>query len=360
MIPLAKPLIDEAEHRAVAAVLDSGMLAQGPRVRAFEESFAAMCGVAHAVATSSGTTALHLALMAHGIGPGDEVITTPFTFIASANSIRFVGATPVFVDIDPASYTLDPAQVEAAITPRSRAIMPIHLYGLMADMDPILAIAERHGLALIEDACQAHGARYRGRRAGAFGTGAFSLYPTKNITSGEGGMITTDDPALAEHCRLLREHGMRQRYHHEILGYNFRMTDLHAAIGLAQLGKLEGFNAARAANAAYLCRNLRGVAPPQVPPGREHVFHQFTVRVPGGRRDALRAHLSAAGIGNDVYYPIPVHRQACYRDIVDPALRLPESERAAEEVLSLPVHPGLSEADLAAVAAAVNRFSDAA
>lgn len=360
MIPLAKPLIDEAEHRAVAAVLDSGMLAQGPQVRAFEEAFAAMCGVAHAVATSSGTTALHLALLAHGIGPGDEVITTPFTFIASANSIRFVGATPVFVDIDPHSYTIDPAQVEAALTPRSRAIMPIHLYGLMADMDPILAIAERQGLVLIEDACQAHGARYRGRRAGAFGTGAFSLYPTKNITSGEGGMITTDDPALAERCRLLREHGMRQRYHHEILGYNFRMTDLHAAIGLAQLGKLEAFNAARAANAAYLCRHLRGVAPPHVPPDREHVFHQFTVRVPGGRRDALRAHLSAAGIGNDVYYPIPVHRQACYRDIVDPALQLPESERAAEEVLSLPVHPGLSEAELAAVAATVNRFSDAA
>lgn len=353
MIPIAKPLIGEEEKQAVLQVLDSGMLAEGPRVRAFEEAFAAYCGVQYAVATSSGTTALHTALLAAGIGPGDEVVTTPFTFIASANAILYVGARPVFVDIDPATFNLDPNLVERAVTPRTKAILPVHLFGLPAEMGPLMAIAERHGLMVVEDACQAHGAEYEGRRVGSFGVGCFSFYPTKNMTTGEGGMITTNDEALAERCRVIRQHGMRRRYYHDEMGFNFRMTDVHAAIGLAQLAKLERFNQARIANARYLSDHLRGVITPVVPAGRRHVFHQYTVRVPGGRRDAVVEGLKQAGVGVGVYYPVPVHRQRVYleRGYAD---SLPEAERAAEEALSLPVHPGLEHADLEAIVAAVN------
>lgn len=361
MIPIAKPQIGEEEKQAVLEVLDSGMIAQGPRVKAFEEAFAAMCGVKYAVATSSGTTALHVALLAHGIGAGDEVITSAFTFIASANSVLFTGARPVFVDIDPATFNLDPAKIEAAITPRTKAIMPVHLFGLTCDMEPLMEIAAKHGLIVIEDACQSHGAEYKGRRAGAFGTGTFSLYPTKNITSAEGGMITTDDPAIDEKCRVIRQHGMRRRYYHDELGFNFRMTDVHAAIGLAQLGKLERFNAARIANAATLNAHLRGVITPTTPEGQRHVFHQYTIRVEGGRRDALMQHLTANGVGNMVYYPVPIHQQTFYvNELGYGDVRLPETERAAAEVLSLPVHPALSQADLEAIVAAVNSFTGAA
>ena len=360
MISIASPLIGDEEKQAVLEVLDSGMLAQGPRVKAFEEAFAAMCGVSHAIATSSGTTALHVALLARGIGPGDEVITTPFTFIASANSILFTGAKPVFVDIDPVTFNLDPAQVADAITEKTKAIMPVHLFGLLCDMDALLDIAARHDLAMIEDACQAHGAEYQGRRAGAFGTGTFSLYPTKNITSAEGGMITTDDDAIAASCRVIRQHGMRRRYYHDELGFNFRMTDVHAAIGLAQLGKLERFNAARIANAAYFNTHLRGVTVPVVPEGYQHVFHQYTVRVPEGRRDALMAHLQEHGIGFGVYYPVPIHQQTYYINELGYDQQLPEAERAAAEVLSLPVHPALTEADREKIVATINAFMEAA
>jgi len=358
MIPIAKPQIGDEEKQAVLEVLDSGMIAQGPRVKAFEEGFAAMCGVKHAVATSSGTTALHVALLAHGIGPGDEVITSAFTFIASANSVLFTGARPVFVDIDPATFNLDPAKIEAAITPQTKAIMPVHLFGLTCDMAPILDVAAKHGLLVIEDACQAHGAEYQGQRGGSFGTGAFSLYPTKNITSAEGGMITSNDPVIDEKCRVIRQHGMRRRYYHDELGFNFRMTDVHAAIGLAQLQKLERFNAARIANAAYLSAHLQGVITPVTPAGQRHVFHQYTIRVEGGRRDALAQHLSANGIGNMVYYPVPIHQQTFYvNELGYGEVRLPETERAAAEVLSLPVHPALSQTDLETIVAAVNSFT---
>lgn len=353
MIPIAQPMIGEEEKQAVLEVLDSGILAQGPRVRAFEEGFAAMCGVKYAVATSSGTTALHVALLAHGIGPGDEVITSPFTFIASANSIRYTGATPVFVDIDPATFNLDPAQIEAAITPRTRAIMPVHLFGLMCDMGTISALAQAHGLIVIEDACQAHGAEHEGRRAGSFGTGCFSLYPTKNITSAEGGMITTDDAKIADECRVIRQHGMRRRYYHDDMGYNFRMTDVHAAIGLAQLPKLARFNAARVQNAAFYDSHLENVQVPFVPAGWRHVYHQYTIRIEGGRRDAVLAGLTERGIGSGVYYPVPVHQQAIYAE-QEAGHSYPEAERAALEVLSIPVHPGLSQQDLETVATAVN------
>jgi dTDP-4-amino-4,6-dideoxygalactose transaminase len=356
LISIAKPLIGEEERRAVLEVLDSGILAQGPRVKAFEETFAGMCGARSAIATSSGTTALHVALLAHAIGPGDEVITTPFTFIASANSILYVGARPVFVDIDPATFNIDPVQIEAAITPRTKAIMPVHLFGLPCDMKPIMALAQAHGLVVIEDACQAHGAEYHGKRAGSFGTGCFSFYPTKNMTSAEGGMITVgDDEQVAERCRVIRQHGMRRRYYHDELGFNFRMTDVHAAIGLAQLKKLEQFNKARVANACFLSDHLKGVTTPTVPEGYRHVFHQYTIRVAGGRRDAVLEGLKERGIGTGVYYPVPVHKQRVYLERGYEE-RLPEAERAAEEVLSLPVHPGLSGADLETIVTAVNEL----
>jgi dTDP-4-amino-4,6-dideoxygalactose transaminase len=354
------------EKQGVLEVLDSGMLAQGPKVEALEEAFAEYCGVEHAVATSSGTTALHVALLANGIGEGDEVITTPFTFISSANSILFTGAKPVFVDIDPVTFNIDSAKIEAAITPRTKAIMPVHLFGLMADMDAIMTIAEAHDLAVIEDACQAHGAAYEGKQAaessaaessaGSFGTGCFSFYPTKNMTTAEGGMVTTNDAAIAEQCRAIRQHGMRRRYYHEDLGYNFRMTDVHAAIGLAQLQKLERFNEARISNARFLSENLQGVTTPTAPEGRRHVFHQYTIRVPDGQRDALREALSDQDIGTGVYYPVPVHQQDYYVNALGYDVTLPEAEQASAEVLSLPVHPALSDEDLEAIVAAVNGF----
>lgn len=356
MIHMAKPQMGAEEKQAVLEVLDSGIIAQGPRVKAFEEGFAHMCGVKHAVATSSGTTALHVAMLAHGIGEGDEVITSAFTFIASANSVLYAGARPVFVDIDPRTFNLDVNQIEAAITPRTKAILPVHLYGLACDMDPIMNLAEKHGLAVIEDACQSHGAEYKGRKVGSFGTGTFSLYPTKNITSGEGGMITTNDAAIDEKCRVLRQHGMRVRYYHDELGFNFRMTDIHAAIGLAQLQKLEQFNAKRRANAKFLSENLKGVVTPHVPEGYAHVFHQYTIRVPDGKRDALRAHLQEKGVGSEVYYPVPIHKQNFYVKELGYNQTLPETEKAATEVLSLPVHAGLTPSDLEVIVSAVNEF----
>jgi dTDP-4-amino-4,6-dideoxygalactose transaminase len=357
MIAIAKPLIGPEEKQAVLEVLDSGIIAQGPRVKAFEEAFAAMVGVKHAIATTSGTTALHTALLALGIGPGDEVITSSFTFIASSNSVLFVGARPVFVDIDPRTFNLDPARIEAAITPRTKAIMPVHLFGLSCEMDAIQEIAARHGLHVIEDACQSHGARYKSKVVGSFGVGTFSLYPTKNMTSAEGGMITTNDERIAESCRVIRQHGMRRRYYHDELGFNFRMTDVHAAIGLEQLKKLERFNQARRSNAAFLDSALRGVVTPYVPAGCEHVYHQYTVRVPNGRRDALLEHLGQRGVGTGVYYPVPIHQQTYYTQELGYNQVLPQAEQAAAEVLSLPVHPALSPADLETIAAAVNEFA---
>lgn len=353
MIPIARPLISDEEKQAVLQVLESGMLAQGPTVEAFERAFAELCGVDHAVATSSGTTALHVALLAHGIGPGDEVITTPFTFIATANAILYVGAKPVFVDIDPATFNIDPSLIEVAITSRTKAILPVHLFGLPADLDLILEIAEQYGLPVIEDACQAHGATYGDRCVGSFGTGCFSFYPTKNMTSAEGGMITTDAAALADYCREVRQHGMRRRYYHDRLGYNFRMTDVHAAIGLAQLQKLNGFNQARRANATYLSQHLRDVTTPTTPAGRTHVYHQYTVRVPDAQRDIVLDGLRAQGVSAGVYYPVPIHRQHLYRDLGYDD-HLPNAERAAHEVLSLPVHPALTGEDLKRIVDAVN------
>jgi dTDP-4-amino-4,6-dideoxygalactose transaminase len=358
MIHIASPQMGDEEKKAVLEVLDSGMIAQGPRVKEFEEAFAEYCGVKHAIATTSGTTALHVALLINGIGPGDEVITSPFTFISSANSILFVEATPVFVDIDPVTFNIDPDLIEEAITPKTKAIMPIHLYGLCSDMDRIMEIAEKHKLIVIEDACQSHGAAINGKRAGSFASGTFSLYPTKNMTSAEGGMITTNDDELAENARVIRQHGMRRRYYHDELGYNFRMTDVHAAIGLEQLKKLDGFNKKRQENAAYLSERLTGIGIPQIPDGYLHVFHQYTVRIPNGKRDALVEYLGENDIGCGVYYPVPIHKQTYYVNDLGYEQSLPESEIAAEEVLSLPIHPGLSQENLDKIITIVNIFSD--
>lgn len=356
MIPIARPQMGEEEKERVWDAMASGSLAQGPRVREFEEAFAAMVGTRHAVATSSGTTALHLALLGHGVGEGDEVITVPFTFIASANSILYTGARPVFVDIDERDFTMDPAAVEAAVTPRTRAIMPVSLYGQPADLPAIAQIAERHGLALVEDAAQAHGAAVDGRKSGTWGAGTFSFYPTKNMTTGEGGMVTTDDAELAERIRLLREHGMKVRYHHDVVGYNFRMTDIAAAIGLAQLPKLAGYNDRRRAIAARYDAELRGVVTPHLRPGVTHVYHQYTIRV--NERDAFAERLRARGVGSAIYYPIPVHRQKPFLALGYGDRSYPVTDRLTQQVLSIPVHPALTDDEVSAVIEAVNATAE--
>jgi len=355
VIPIARPDVGQEEIDAVAGVLRSGMIAQGPKVRELEERWAAYVGVRHAVAVSNGTVALQVILAGLGIGPGDEVITPSHTFAATANAILSVGAAPVFVDIERDTYLLDPTLVESAITPRTRAIMPVHLFGLVADMYPLTTIAERHGIAVVEDACQAHGASYDGRRAGSFGPAAFSLYATKNMTSGEGGLITTDDETLADWMRRYRNQGMRTRYQFEMLGFNYRMTDINAAIALVQLDKLDRNNERRrsiaAAYTAGLCDLALGL--PVVPAGREHVFHQFAVRV-GPRRDDVLAALRDDGIGADVYYPLPVHRQPYLRDLVA-SVALPETDAAAAETLALPMHPALTDDEVSRVVTAFRR-----
>jgi perosamine synthetase len=362
VIPIARPDLGQEEAQAVADVLASGMVAQGRRVAEFEERWANQVGVRHAIATSNGTTALMAIFAGLGLGPGDEAITVAHTFAATANAVLSTGATPVFVDIEPDTYLIDAKRIEAAITPRTRAIVPVHLFGLVADMDMIRAIADRHGLAVVEDACQAHGATFRDRVAGSFGHGAFSLYATKNMTTAEGGFVTTDDDRLADWLRLFRNQGMRSRYEFEILGYNFRLTDVAAAIGLVQLGKLERNTARRQSIAAAYDAMLADlpVRTPVTPVGRTHVFHQYVVEV-GPGRDAILAMLRERGVGADVYYPVPVHRQAYIQERGLHA-DLPETDLAATRTLALPMFPGLTDAEQAQVVdafrAAVERHAE--
>jgi dTDP-4-amino-4,6-dideoxygalactose transaminase len=342
-------MLGPEEEEAVLAVLRSGSLSQGPVVAAFEEEFSAIVDGRRCIAVNSGTSGLHLALLAAGIGPGDEVVVPSFTFAATANAVRLVGAEPVFVDILPGTFCIDPAAARAAIGPRTAAIVPVHLYGHPAPMVEIMQLASAHQLFVLEDAAQAHGARLDGVPAGAWGhAAAFSFYPTKNMTTGEGGLVTTVDPALERRMRLLRNQGMDRTYENEIAGYNLRMTDLAAAIGRVQLGRLEGFTAARQTHAAMLDRELHGVVTPPRAEGAIHVYHQYTVRSPD--RDGLRDRLAAAGVDARIYYPVPVHRLPAYDLVLD----LPETERAAAEVLSLPVGPHLSEDDLAHIVKGVN------
>lgn len=359
-IPPAKPIIGDEEREAVDRVLRSGMVAQGPEVAAFESEFSAHFVQGRpVVAVNSGTSGLHLGLLAAGVGPGDEVIVPSFTFAATGNSVALTGATPVFADIEPETFTLDPAAVVAAITPRTRGILPVHLYGHPARMRELSAIAEKHGVALYEDAAQAHGASLDGTPVGAFGVFAmFSLYPTKNMTSGEGGMVSTATEEIARGVRLLRNQGMERQYENEVIGFNARMTDIHAAIGRVQLTKVDAWTRTRRQNAAFLDANLRGVVVPAVADGAVHVYHQYTVRVPEDRDGFVRALREEHQVGSGVYYPIPNHRLPSLAPFA-PGLDLPETERAAGEVVSLPVHPSLSAADLDRIVTAVDAVAGA-
>ncbi len=356
MIQISKPFIGDEEKKAVLEVLDSGMLVQGPRVAKLEEQFAGLCKTKFAVATSSGTAALHIALLAHGVGRGDEVITSPFTFFATVSSILYTGATPVFVDIEEDTFNIDPAKIEAAITSKTKAILPVHLYGYPCNMTEIMKVAEKHHLAVIEDAAQAVGASLDGKMTGSFGTGCFSLYATKNVMSIEGGIISTDDEAIAKSCKLIRNHGMERRYYHDTLGYNLRMTDLHASIGLAQFARLEGFNQAREKNATYLNQNITSVVTPKVKPGYKHVWHQYTIRVQGRDRDEAVKSLNEAGVGTGIFYPVPAYNQKPFLDAGFNQKPLEVTEKLVKEVISLPVHPQLSQADLETIVEAVNKL----
>lgn len=331
----------ELDH-ALARVLDSGAFVLGPNVRALEAELAEFLGVRHAIGVASGTDALHLALRAAGVGPGDEVITTAFSFIATAEAITYTGAVPVFADIDPVTFNLDPQAVEAALSPRTRALLPVHLYGQAADLGPLVELARRHGLTLIEDAAQAIGAEHEGRRVGACGDlGCFSFYPTKNLGAfGDGGLVTTSDDGLAARVRSLREHGHQGGYLHGSIGFNSRLDELQAAVLRVKLPHLEGWNRARQRNAAAYAERLgdSDLILPAVAPGRTHVFHQYTVRTP--ERDRVRAALSAAGVASNVYYPVPIHQQPSFRPVAE-GVHLPVTEAASTEVLSLPVHAHL-------------------
>jgi dTDP-4-amino-4,6-dideoxygalactose transaminase len=348
------PLVDlQAQHQALRPeleaallrVLDRGAFVLGEEVAAFEEEFAAFCGSAHAVAVSSGTSALHLALLAAGVGPGDEVVTVPFTFFATAAAIRYVGARPVFADIDPVSFTLDPERLAAAITRRTKAVLPVHLYGQTADMEAIGEVAERHGLVVIEDAAQAHGAEQGGRRAGTLGAfGCFSFYPTKNLGAlGEGGLVTTDSAEGAGLLRVLRDQGQERKYEHARVGFNARMDAFQGAVLRVKLRHLPAWTEARRARAAAYGKALEGsgVAPPVELPGRRHVYHLYTVRT--RERERLREGLAARGIATGIHYPIPLHLQAALADLGHLRGDFPEAEAAAREVMSLPLYPELPE-----------------
>ena len=355
MIPITKPIIGEEEINKVKEVLGSGFISQGAIVDEFEEAFASFIGTKYAIAVNSGTSALHIALMAHGIGYEDEVITTPFTFISTANAILFTGAKPVFIDIEPDTFNINPDQISDKITIKTKAIMLVHLYGQPCDMDRIILLAKEYGLEIIEDACQAHGAEYNGKKVGSFGTGCFSFYATKNMTTGEGGMITTNNKEIAEKARIIRNHGQTERYFHEILGYNYRMTDITAALGICQLRRLVKFNDRRIENADFLNRRLSGIKGLIVPSTKHyarHVFHQYTIRITelfNMPRDQLREKLDSMGVATGVYYPLPIHRQPLYRNLGYDT-HLPVSEEAASEVISLPVHPSLTREDLEYIA----------
>lgn len=360
LIPAAKPLFGRAERKAVDRVLRSGMVAQGPQVAAFEQEFGDHFVQGRAcVAVNSGTAGQHLGQLAAGVGPGDEVIVPSFTFAATGNSVALTGATPVFVDIEPETYGLDPAAVEKAITKKTKAIMPVHLYGHPARMVELEAIAQNHGLEIYEDAAQAHGASLNGRPVGTWGRFAmFSLYPTKNMTSGEGGMVACDTPELVRAVKLLRNQGQEVQYHNEVIGFNARMTDIHAAIGRVQLTKVDGWTAKRQQNAAYLSAGITAVPTPVTAPGAVHVFHQYTVRVADDRDGFVKALREEHGVGSGVYYPIPNHRLPSLAPFA-PGLDLPETEKAAREVVSLPVHPSLNRRDLDRIIAAVNAVARA-
>ena len=365
MIPCANPLAQYEAHRgeidaAIQRVLAGGRYILGTEVQSFEAEFAAYLGVRFAIGVGSGTEALHVALRACGIGSRDEVITVSHTAVATVAAIELCGATPVLVDIEPNYYTMNPEKLEAAIGPKTKAIVPVHLYGQPVDLNPILEVARRQGIRVIEDCAQAHGATYKGRRVGSFGDlGCFSFYPTKNLGAmGDGGIIVTADPVLAERVRLLREYGWAERYVSRLPGLNSRLDEVQAAILRVKLGHLDADNARRARLAALYGEGLSetGLGLPMCRPGVTHVYHLYVVRA--NRRDALQGFLASRQIGALIHYPVPVHMQPAYRDRLRGADRLPESERAAREVLSLPIYAEMLEDDVQAVVKAVHAFQE--
>ncbi|MEH2479033.1 dTDP-4-amino-4,6-dideoxygalactose transaminase [Nitrobacteraceae bacterium AZCC 2146] len=342
-----KPEIDAA----VARVIDSAQFVQGPEVEAFERRFARYCKVEHCLAVNSGTSALHLALLAAGVGAGDEVITVSMTFVATTAAILYSGATPVFVDVDPVSWTMNPDLIEAAITPRTKAILPVHLHGLMADMDPIMEIARRHGLLVIEDAAQAHGAEYKGRRAGSIGNlGCFSFYPGKNLGAyGEGGAVVSNDPELSRRIALLRDWGQESKYHHVMRGYNYRMDGIQGAILSVKMNYIEAWTEARRAVAAQYDRLLakHSLTRPPPPPHSRHVYHVYAVEL--SQRDDVQKALQSAGIGTGIHYPIPVHLQKAYADLGCENAILPVTKGLGKRFLSLPIYAELQPEQVAEV-----------
>lgn len=356
-IPPAKPLIGDEERAAVDRVLVSGGIAQGPEVAAFESEFGAhFTSGLECVATNSGTSGAHLGLLACGVGPGDEVIVPSFTFAATANSVALTGATPIFADIDPQTFCLDPNSVDALVTERTKGIFPVHLYGQPADMVRLQSVANKHGLRIYEDAAQAHGAAIHGKPVGTFGDfGMFSLYPTKNMTAGEGGMDSCATPEIARMIRLLRNQGMEKRYENEVVGFNARMTDIHAAIGRVQLTKVDAWTKQRQENAAFFDANLAGVITPFVAPGATHVYHQYTIRVAADRDGFAKTLAEEYQVGTGVYYPIPNHGLPSFGLSLD----LPNTAVAAQQVLSLPVHPSIDDEARERIVAAVNAVAKA-
>jgi dTDP-4-amino-4,6-dideoxygalactose transaminase len=371
--PITVPLLDlKAQYAtirdeirpAIDAVLESQQCILGPAVTECEAALAPYCGCPHAITVSSGSDALLIALMSENIGPGDEVITTPYTFFATAGAIARTGAKPVFIDIDPRTYNIDPAKIEARITKNTKALIPVHLYGQCADMDPILDIANRHGIPVIEDAAQAIGAEYKGRRAGSMGRyGCFSFFPSKNLgAAGDGGLVTTTDDAVAERLCVLRVHGSKPKYYHSVIGGNFRFDSLQAAIVTVKLRHLDAWTAGRQSNAARYRRlfeaaGLTAAGLVQLPyevPGNRHIYNQFVIRVP--RRDALQAYLREQKIGNEVYYPVPLHLQKCFADLGHREGDFPASEAAANETLALPIYPELSDQQAEWIVECIGRF----
>jgi dTDP-4-amino-4,6-dideoxygalactose transaminase len=334
----------------------SGNLAQGPEVHKFEQEFAKLIDVKHAIACNSGTSALHLSLLAMGIGPGDEVIVPSFTFAATANAVRLTGATPVFADIEKDYYCVDPESVKCLINSKTRAIIPVHLYGQISNMLEISSLAESYELFVLEDAAQSHLASQDNKMAGAWGdTAAFSFYPTKNMTSGEGGMVLTNSGKIDRQARLFRNQGMLEKYKNEVVGLNYRMTDIHAAIGRIQLQKLDGYTEARIRNAEFLSKNLKNVIVPMVRENSKHVFHQYTIRIPDFDRERFAMEIQKRGISSGIYYPIPVHKLAPYVSNAD----LPVTAATSKSCLSLPVHPKLTMGDLESIVEVVNRVASA-
>ena len=363
-IPIAKPVLGREELEAVRRVFESGILVQGEKVKLFEEKFAEYIGVEHAVAVANGTMALDAALKALKIGPEDEVITSAFSFIASSNCVLYQGAKPVFADIDLRSFNIDASNVSEKITARTRAIIPVHLFGQPVEMDALKDLAEDHKVALVEDAAQAHGAEYKGQKVGGLGDiGCFSFYATKNMSTGEGGIITTNNSELARRARLIRDHGQTEKYRHVVLGYNYRMTEMCAAVGLVQLRKLDGFIKRRRENAELLTRGIKkitGLTPPYVKNVVRHVFYQYAVRVENDypmNRDKLAEYLTKRGVGVAVHYPVPIYKQPFYEKLGYGRVVCPMAEDVCKRILSLPVHPSVSNKDIAYIVDVLEEMS---